>query len=464
MCFKILDLTNIVSLTVALFLSNVSSSPSGPSLKDLQSKKCPEQRPTLCIPYGACCNYSEFCYAGICESCFPEEAVKSDLLKWCRERGQHTVSFMRDNSCRFACQNRFTSHELTVFNDQVKANTEEKAKSTKIESETDVGFVCVFCDTIVYDERYEKAKDLQIEHKSYTPDAFGLTGKCLIQKLKTMPQQKSKAATTVETDLEGASSQEVDCNDKKTKSRLTDSKLADPTDDAKNSLLGQEENPLIKTENVDNIQPTNVIQPKGNAMPEGDLHRPNYIIFCKKHINSNLTDMDDYHDDCKEFMDIERDLIKTHHKGTIQSKDQEGDFVGCYLCKEQTTKPAKSFTTTTKKKHACETFGSVEEIKRLMDKSQGDDASHLQSPSISSLNAVSPTEEKLFVDSLADSSKGMYQDIEVHLEDKSSAKEHFPVLQRKKSKPPAKGIEILPEGPDNRLDGESNLSQAEIRI
>lgn len=34
----------------------------------------------------------------------------------------------------------------------------------------------LFSDTIVYDERYEKAKDLQIEHKSYTPDAFGLTG------------------------------------------------------------------------------------------------------------------------------------------------------------------------------------------------------------------------------------------------------------------------------------------------
>ncbi|KAI8795765.1 hypothetical protein BgiBS90_003532 [Biomphalaria glabrata] len=454
MCFKILDLTNIVSLTVALFLSNVSSSPSGPSLKDLQSKKCPEQRPTLCIPYGACCNYSEFCYAGICESCFPEEAVKSDLLKWCRERGQHNVSFMRDNSCRFACQNRFTSHELTVFN-----------------------------DTIVYDERYEKAKDLQIEHKGYTPDAFGLTafilvillmlmiiiyikGKCLIQKLKTktMSQQKSKAATTVETDLEGASSQEIDCNDNKTKSRLTDSKLADPTDDAKTSLHGKEEYPFIKTENVDNIQPTNLIQPKGNAMPERDLHRPNNIIFCKKCLNSNMTDMDDYHDDYKEIMDIERDLIKTHYKGTIQRKDQEGDFAGCYLCKEQTTKPAKSFTTKTKKKHACEAFGSVEESKLLMDKSQGDAASHLQSPSISSLNAVSPTEEKHFVDSLADSSQGMYKDIEVPLEDKSSAKEHFSVLQINESKPLAKGIEILPEGPDNRLDGESNLSQAEIRI
>ncbi|XP_013090643.2 uncharacterized protein LOC106074417 isoform X1 [Biomphalaria glabrata] len=448
MCFKILDLTNIVSLTVALLLSNVSSSPSGPSLKDLQSKKCPEQRPTLCIPYGACCNYSEFCYAGICESCFPEEAVKSDLLKWCRERGQHTVSFMRDNSCRFACQNRFTSPELTVFN-----------------------------DTIFYDERYEKAKDLQIEHKGYTPDAFGLTafilvillmlmiiiyikGKCLIQKLKTktMSQQKSKAATTVETDLECASSQEIDCNDNKTKSRLTDSKLEHPADDVKNSSLGQEKNPFIKTENVDNIQPTNVIQPKGIAMPEGDLYRPNHINFCKKCLNSNLMDMDDYHDDCKELMDIERDLIKKRHKGTIKSKDQEGDFEEYCPYKE----PAESFTI--KKKRACEAFGSVEEIKRLMDKSQGDAASHLQSPSISSLNAVSPTEEKLFVDSLGDSSKGMYQDIEVHLEDKSSAKEHFPVLQRNESKPPAKGIEILPEGPVNRLDGESNLSQADIRI
>ncbi|KAK0061278.1 hypothetical protein Bpfe_009439 [Biomphalaria pfeifferi] len=416
MCFKTLDLTNIVSLTVALFLSNVSSSPSGPSLKDLQSKKCTEQRPTLCIPYGACCNFSEFCYAGICESCFPEEAIKSDLLKWCRERGQHSVSFMRDNSCRFACQNKFTSHELTVFN-----------------------------DTIVYDECYEKAKDLQIEHKGYTPDALGLTafilvillmlmiiiyikGKCLIQKLKTktMPQQKSKAATTVETDLECASSQEIDCNDNRTRSRLTDSKLEHPTDDVKNSSLGQEKNPLIKTENVDNIQPTNVIQPKGNAMPVGDLHRPNYILFCKKCLNSNLTDMDDYHDDCKEFMDIARDLIKTRHKGTLKSKDQERDFVGCHLDKDQTTKPAKSFT---KKKRACEASGSVEEIKLLMDKSQGDAASHLQSPSISSLNAVSPAEEKLFVDSLGDSSKGMYQYIEVHLEDKSSAKENFPVLQ-----------------------------------
>ncbi|XP_055863767.1 uncharacterized protein LOC106074415 isoform X2 [Biomphalaria glabrata] len=106
------------SLFILLFIATclvdyLTSTPVEPSMEDLKKKQCPAGQPNLCIPFGSCCSYFEFCYSGMCESCFYDDN-ETAILKFCRERGQHNVSLMRHNSCRFACQSRFTEQELRL--------------------------------------------------------------------------------------------------------------------------------------------------------------------------------------------------------------------------------------------------------------------------------------------------------------------------------------------------------------
>ncbi|KAK0061277.1 hypothetical protein Bpfe_009438 [Biomphalaria pfeifferi] len=103
-----------ILLFIATCLLHYSTSmPVEPSMEDLKNKKCPDGQPNLCIPFGSCCSYFQFCYSGMCESCFYDDD-ETAILKFCRERRQHNVSSMRHNTCRFACQSRFTEQELNL--------------------------------------------------------------------------------------------------------------------------------------------------------------------------------------------------------------------------------------------------------------------------------------------------------------------------------------------------------------
>ncbi|KAH9514206.1 hypothetical protein Btru_030542 [Bulinus truncatus] len=116
----------LLIILVGLCMKYTISNPLGPSLQDLENQKCPSQKPLLCIPYGACCSHSEFCHAGLCESCFHDN-VMNDLLDWCRKTGQFNMSLMRSNSCRFACHAQFTPEQLMP----IKENEAQPLKDEK---------------------------------------------------------------------------------------------------------------------------------------------------------------------------------------------------------------------------------------------------------------------------------------------------------------------------------------------
>ncbi|CAL1544386.1 unnamed protein product [Lymnaea stagnalis] len=106
-------LANLLGLFLAaFFISTTTCAPSGPTLNDLVSFHCPSDRPFKCLPYGACCRGSEFCYSGMCESCFPRGVEDGALLDWCREKGQFDVALMRNDGCRLACQDVFNTTQL----------------------------------------------------------------------------------------------------------------------------------------------------------------------------------------------------------------------------------------------------------------------------------------------------------------------------------------------------------------
>ncbi|KAK6965431.1 cytochrome P450 2 subfamily U member 1 [Biomphalaria glabrata] len=122
-------------LFILLFIATclvdyLTSTPVEPSMEDLKKKQCPAGQPNLCIPFGSCCSYFEFCYSGMCESCFYDDN-ETAILKFCRERGQHNVSLMRHNSCRFACQSRFTEQELRLTQIAIDAGLIDLGKADK---------------------------------------------------------------------------------------------------------------------------------------------------------------------------------------------------------------------------------------------------------------------------------------------------------------------------------------------
>lgn len=102
-----------ISVFAPCFTSSETRS-NDPDLETLTKIVCPAQRPTICLPYGACCRVSEFCHSGLCESCFPMSVPAERLLEWCRHTGLTNVTSMRHSSCRLACHDKFSDTLLSV--------------------------------------------------------------------------------------------------------------------------------------------------------------------------------------------------------------------------------------------------------------------------------------------------------------------------------------------------------------
>ncbi|KAI8795766.1 hypothetical protein BgiBS90_003533 [Biomphalaria glabrata] len=95
----------------------VPNSQGTPSLQELLNVTCTNERPKLCLPYGACCRISEFCdtRTGMCEPCLPMEVLKNSEQErtiWCRDKGQHNISLMRSESCPLACYDLFSIKDM----------------------------------------------------------------------------------------------------------------------------------------------------------------------------------------------------------------------------------------------------------------------------------------------------------------------------------------------------------------
>ncbi|CAL1544381.1 unnamed protein product [Lymnaea stagnalis] len=101
--------------------SVIRSKYADPTLRDLLRIKCKGGKPNICLPYGICCRPSQFCYNGLCETCFDatvRHLPREEKRQWCRDYGQHNVSLMRHSTCGMACQSLFTSNDLsTKIND-----------------------------------------------------------------------------------------------------------------------------------------------------------------------------------------------------------------------------------------------------------------------------------------------------------------------------------------------------------
>ncbi|CAL1532877.1 unnamed protein product [Lymnaea stagnalis] len=112
-------ISKMILMQLLVFIVFTSADASAPTLDDLTHINCTTSAPNLCVPYGVCCSNSEFCHAGMCETCFTREVLAlpdQDKLEWCRDLGQFDGSLMRHHTCRLACQGLFTSAQLAVCN------------------------------------------------------------------------------------------------------------------------------------------------------------------------------------------------------------------------------------------------------------------------------------------------------------------------------------------------------------
>ncbi|XP_059142505.1 uncharacterized protein LOC131930124 isoform X2 [Physella acuta] len=129
---------------------------------DLKTFSCPDKRQQICGRHGLCFYNYEFCTKDKkVESCFPNV---TDLLEWCREKGQYDTSLMRDKQCGHACISRFGLNQLLSKN--VQREPDEVNAAGIIDQELPKILLYAFLTLIVL--RWKQKSDLRNHEETST--------------------------------------------------------------------------------------------------------------------------------------------------------------------------------------------------------------------------------------------------------------------------------------------------------
>ncbi|KAH9514208.1 hypothetical protein Btru_030546 [Bulinus truncatus] len=109
------DIRSVYTILCSVLIATIQVVQCQPTLEEVSAVQCPTERPFKCLPYGSCCGGDQYCSTETrtCESCFPR-LPPTDLLAWCRNVGLYNVSRMQHETCKLACQAKFTVQDLAA--------------------------------------------------------------------------------------------------------------------------------------------------------------------------------------------------------------------------------------------------------------------------------------------------------------------------------------------------------------
>ncbi|XP_059176090.1 uncharacterized protein LOC131955825 [Physella acuta] len=110
-----------LSLMIASYITQTVAI--GPTEQDLEQarKECEAKNKLFCPKYGKCCEHTDFCHEGTCETCFPINMAEDSRLAFCQQLFNNSSPLpMRSNSCDhfLVCRSLFSFKELLNIDEQ----------------------------------------------------------------------------------------------------------------------------------------------------------------------------------------------------------------------------------------------------------------------------------------------------------------------------------------------------------